>query len=213
MPIRASIFIIIVLLLGGVGEARAQNVPTILILGDSLTEGYGVPADQAYPHLLEQSLQKKGYRVKIINGGESGSTSAGGLSRLNWYLRSKPDMVIVALGANDGLRGLALSAMQANLTAIITQSQKAGAKVMIAGMQIPPNYGREYTEKFAQSYPQIAQQFNIPLIPFLLEGVGGVRNKMQADGLHPNIEGQAIIAKTVEKALLKHFPSFLRPSA
>lgn len=208
-----------VLVFGGLSISRAEDATTttsslaptnsqpikLLFLGDSLTEGYGLPAELAYPMLVEKSLQAKGYRVQVINGGESGSTSAGGVSRLRWYLRAKPTIVVVALGGNDGLRGLAVSSLEKNLREIITTSQKSGAKVLLAGMQIPTNYGETYTRDFRAVYPALAKELAVPLLPFLLEGVGGVPKFMQADGIHPTAEGQAMMATLVERALTSHF--------
>jgi len=177
--------------------APAADVPLVVFLGDSLTAGYGLDADQAYPALVEESLKEEGVPVRVLNAGVSGDTTAGGLARLDWLLSQKPDVVVVGLGGNDGLRGLPLDQAEHNLREIVRRSKAAGARVLLLGMLIPPNYGPEYTQAFAEMYPQIAKELDVPLVPFLLEGVGGVARLNQADGLHPTAEGQEKVAGTV----------------
>jgi acyl-CoA thioesterase-1 len=171
---------------------------TILFLGDSLTEGLGVNKEQSYPALVENLIQTKlGKNVKVINGGVSGSTTNDGLDRLKWYVKQKPSLVFVALGANDGLRGLDLEKSRQNLEAIIRYAQNSGAKVLLAGMQIPPNYGRDYAQRFKKMYEDIEQKYDIQTMPFLLEGVAGKSELNQSDGIHPNAKGYEIMAKNI----------------
>jgi acyl-CoA thioesterase I len=177
--------------------APVAKGPLVVFLGDSLTAGYGLEADQAYPALVEKRLQKEGLPVRVLNAGVSGDTTAGGLTRLDWLLSQQPDVVAVELGANDGLRGLPLNQAEHNLREIVRRSKAAGARVLLLGMLIPPNYGPEYTKGFAGMYPRIAKDLDVPLVPFLLEGVGGVATLNQADGLHPTAEGQEKVAETV----------------
>ena len=176
--------------------------PLVVFLGDSLTAGLGLDENQAYPALIESQLKAEGTPVRVINAGVSGDTTAGGLSRLDWLLNQHPDVVIVGLGANDGLRALPITEVDANLRQIIRRSQAAGARVLLLGMRIPPNYG-PYADQFAALYPKIAKDLNVPLVPFLLEGVGGIRSLNQSDGIHPTAKGQEIVAKTVRPYLEK----------
>lgn len=175
----------------------ASTEPLVVFLGDSLTAGYGLAADQAYPVLVEKRLEKEGVAIRALNAGVSGDTTSGGLARLDWLLSQKPDVVVVGLGGNDGLRGLPLEQAESNLRQIIGRSKEAGAKVLLLGMQIPPNYGPEYAEGFKEMYPRVAGDLDVPLLPFLLEGVGGVAELNQADGIHPTAEGQEKVAETV----------------
>ncbi|HEV8579773.1 MAG TPA: arylesterase [Thermoanaerobaculia bacterium] len=177
--------------------APAANARRIVFLGDSLTAGLGLDEEEAYPAVIERELAAEGTPVQVINAGVSGDTSAGGLSRLGWLLGQHPDVVVVALGANDGLRALPVEETEKNLREIVRRSQAAGVRVLLLGMRIPPNYGPDYTERFAAMYPRLAAELQVPLVPFLLEGVGGVRSLNQADGIHPTAEGQEILAKNV----------------
>ena len=192
-------FIGFVLVIFGVtsftGITSAQTL--IVALGDSLTEGFGVAKEEAYPHLLEQVLLQKGHAVKVINAGISGSTSASAASRLRWYIRTNPDIVIIALGGNDGLRGLSVEHMKSKLAEAIELALSEKIQVLLAGMQIPRNYGTEYTESFRNAFYELAEQYNLQMIPFLLKGVGGVSSLNQADGIHPNTEGHQILTKNV----------------
>ena len=174
-----------------------RTEPVVVFLGDSLTAGYGLEERQAYPVLVEQRLEKAGHPVRVVNAGVSGDTTAAGLARLDWLLSQKPDVVVVGLGGNDGLRGLPLEQAEKNLREIVRRSQEAGARVLLLGMQIPPNYGPEYAQGFAEMYPRIAKEMDVPLVPFLLEGVGGIARLNQADGIHPTAEGQVKVAATV----------------
>ena len=168
--------------------------PIVVALGDSLTAGLGVAPDEAYPALLEARLRREGYAYRVVNAGVSGDTSAGGLRRIDWVLRQSPQVVIVALGANDGLRGQPVAALRDNLSAIVERARASGARVLLAGMRMPTNYGAAYTKEFAAVYPEVAKRTGVPLVPFLLEGVATRARLNQADGIHPNAEGQRVIA-------------------
>ena len=177
---------------------------TILMLGDSLTEGTGVEKTKAYPHLVEQKLKAQGFlSINVINGGVSGSTTASALSRLKWYLRDRPDIVLLALGANDGLRGLPTIQIKHNLAETIEVSLRKGIRVVLAGMRMPPNYGKDYTVQFEKVFHELAKEYDIPFIPFLLEGVAGDPKLNLPDGIHPNERGHQIIAQLVYKTLVK----------
>jgi acyl-CoA thioesterase-1 len=171
----------------------------IVFLGDSLTAGYGLDPDDAYPSLLESKLAVKGIEATVINAGVSGDTSAGGLRRVNWVLGSPTDVLIIALGGNDGLRGLPTKALAKNLTAIIAgaRAQYPDIKILLAGMQMPASMGKAYQESFAAVYPEVADATDVQLIPFLLQGVAGDPSLNQPDRIHPSAEGQVIIAETV----------------
>lgn len=179
----------------------AAKTPLVVFLGDSLTAGLGLDEDQAYPAVLERELAEEGLPIRVLNAGVSGDTTAGGLSRIGWLLGQRPDVVVVALGANDGLRALPVEQAERNLREIIRRSQAAGARVLLLGMKMPPNYGPDYTSRFEGMYTAIARDMNVPLLPFLLEGVGGDRRLNQADGIHPTAEGQEILAKNVKPYL------------
>jgi acyl-CoA thioesterase-1 len=174
---------------------------TILFLGDSLTEGYQLSKEEAYPALVENELKKKDPTVKVINGGVSGATSASGLKRMDWYLKAKPDIMVLALGANDGLRGLKVADTQTNLTNVIEKAQKQNIKVVLVGMQMPPNYGETYRKQFEQMFPTLAKKYKVKLVPFMLEGIAANPALNLADGIHPNAKGHVILSKTMLKAL------------
>ena len=177
------------------GLVVAQTL--IVALGDSLTEGFGVIKEEAYPYLVEQELIRRGYSVRIINAGISGSTSASAPSRMKWFVRVKPDIVILALGGNDGLRGLSVNHMKKNLGKAIKLAISKNIRVLLAGMQIPLNYGHDYTKSFRNVFYELAEQYQLPMIPFLLEDVGNVSDLNLPDGIHPNPEGHQIISRTV----------------
>ena len=181
------------------GHATAQTL--IVALGDSLTEGYGVSKEEAYTYLVEHELLRKGYSVRMINAGISGSTSASAPSRMQWYLRVKPDIVILALGGNDGLRGLSVQHMKKNLGKAIELASSKNILVLLAGMQIPLNYGQDYTKSFRNAFYELAEKYKIPMIPFLLKDVGNVPRLNLPDGIHPNPEGHHIISRTVVEHL------------
>jgi acyl-CoA thioesterase I len=171
---------------------------TILVMGDSLSAAHGIAPEQGWVNLLDQRLRKKGYHHAVINGSISGETTSGGRRRLSQTLpQVKPTLVILELGANDGLRGLSLKEMQKNLATMIDQSQQAGAKVLLLGMRIPPNYGKAYTERFQQIYLDLATQYQIPVVPFFLESVAQQRDLMQEDNLHPTAPAQEKLLETV----------------
>ena len=188
-----------------------ENSFRILILGDSLTEGYGVSAQQAFPSLLEKKLNDefssdKNSSYEIINAGISGSTSSGGVSRIEWLLKSKPDFLILALGGNDGLRGVPIEETKNNLEKIILAAKSKDIPTLLAGMKMPPNYGIEYTREFSKQFEDLANQEDVPLIPFLLEGVGGNPAMNLPDRIHPNPAGHQKIAETVFQNLINHLP-------
>jgi acyl-CoA thioesterase-1 len=174
---------------------------TLLFIGDSLTEGYGVPKEKSYPSLVASSLKKKGLKIKLLNGSVSGSTTASGLSRLRWFLKAKPNILILALGANDGLRGVKLSDSEKSLRKIIKLAINNKIKVVLAGMLLPTNYGEKYRTDFKKMYKRLEVEFTLVKIPFLLSGVGGEAKYNQEDGIHPNEAGHEIIALTVLKTL------------
>jgi len=184
---------------------------TILVFGDSLSAAYGIRPEEGWVTLLAQRLQSQGYGYQIVNASVSGETSGGGLERLPRALElHHPALVILELGANDALRGLPLATTQDNLATMVRLSQSAGARVLLIGLKIPPNYGPRYTEQFARMFPAVANQYHLPLVPFLLEEVALDPQRMQADGLHPNARGQLPILETVWtylKPLLKKNPS------
>lgn len=174
---------------------------TILVLGDSLTEGYRLGKEEAYAAVMEKELKRTYPDIKVINGGVSGSTTASAPKRLDWYLKAKPDIMVLALGANDGLRGINVEETRKNLENVIVKAQAQGIKVIMAGMRMPPNYGKEYRESFDKIFPELAKKHSLKLIPFLLENVAGKPALNLPDGIHPNPEGHRIMAKTVMKAL------------
>jgi acyl-CoA thioesterase-1 len=165
----------------------------LVAFGDSLTAGLGVTAGQTYPAQLQEKLLLAGYRYRVVNAGVSGETTAGALRRVDWVLKSKPEIVIVELGANDGLRGLDLNETRANLSEIIQRLLAGGTKVVLAGMKLPPNYGAAYTGAFQTIYVDLAKQFGVPLIPFFLEGVATKTTLNQSDGIHPTGPGYSVI--------------------
>jgi acyl-CoA thioesterase I len=191
----AAVLLVLAAGLAARGAARAEG--TIAVLGDSLTAGFGVDPPEAYPARLQERMRREGYDYRVVNAGVSGDTTAGGLRRVDWVLRSRPSIVIVALGANDGLRGLSVAAMRANLEQIVARFRAAGAQVLLAGMRVPPNYGEAYGREFAAVFPAVARQTGATLMPFLLDGVAGEPGLNQADGIHPTARGQAIIAERV----------------
>ena len=174
--------------------APARADPVIVALGDSLTAGLGVAADETYPARLQARLVREGYAYRVVNAGVTGDTTAGGLRRVDWVLRAGPEIVIVALGANDGLRGQSPKAMRANLDEIVARLSAAGARILLAGMRLPPNYGAEFTRQFAAVFPAVARHARIAFMPFLLDGVAADPRLNQPDGLHPTAAGYQVIA-------------------
>ena len=173
----------------------------VVFLGDSLTAGYELAEREAFPALVEARLREGGRAVRVVNAGVSGDTTAGGLARLDWLLGQETDVLVVGLGANDGLRGVPLESSEANLRGILERAQAEGVRVLLAGMLIPPNYGPDYTGRFAAIYPRLADELGVPLIPFLLEGVAARPELNLPDGIHPNAEGQRRVAETVLRYL------------
>ena len=178
----------------GSRQASAAADPVIVALGDSITAGFGVLPDEAYPALLEARLRREGYAYRVVNAGVSGDTTAAGLRRVDWVLSTQPSIVIVALGANDGLRHQSVTAMRKNLIEIIRRLHAAGPRVLLAGMRVPSNYGPDYSRSFAAVFPGVARTMGIPLAPFLLDGVAGDLRLNQPDGIHPTAEGQRVTA-------------------
>lgn len=184
-------------------QQTEESTWNVLVLGDSLTAGYGLDPQQAYPALLQRKVDRKGWPVRIQNAGVSGETSAGGLRRIDWLLQRRVDVLVLELGANDGLRGIPLESTKANLQAIVdrTRQRYPDVKIVIAGMEVPPNLGPDYTAAFRSLFRELAQENNCALIPFLLEGVGGRPELNLPDGIHPTAEGHRIVAETVWKTL------------
>jgi len=186
---------------GGNGSPpQRQSAPyegTIVAVGNSLTAGLGVAEQFAYPALLERKLAAGGFRYRVVNAGISGETSSGTLSRIHWILTTKPDIVILETGANDGLRGIDPSLIRQNIQEIVRALKKANVAIILAGMRMVQNLGHEYTEAFQSIYPEVAKQFGIPLIPFFLAGVAGRSALNQADGIHPTAEGYKMVVETV----------------
>lgn len=175
---------------------------TLLVVGDSISAAFGMDTRQGWVALLEKRLDEQGFDHQVVNASISGDTSAGGAARLPALLAEhQPELVIIELGGNDGLRGQPPAQLQQNLAAMVQASQQQGAKVLLLGMQLPPNYGVRYTTAFAEVFPRVAGEFDVPLVPFVLEGVGGVPALMQADGIHPTAEAQPVLLENVWPAL------------
>ena len=175
--------------------------PRVVVLGDSLTAGLGLQPDEAYPALLQRSIDADGLGYEVINAGVSGDTSAGGLSRLEWALDGDVRFLVVALGGNDGLRALPAEELARNLSTIIDRAQARHITVVLAGMEAPRNFGRDYVVKFHQVYPDVARKYNVALVPFLLQNVAGIDRLNQRDGIHPTSEGAQIVAANVWSVL------------
>ena len=185
-------------------DLRASPEPSVVVcLGDSLTAGYGLDQAQAYPALLQKSIDDLGWKFKVVNAGLSGETTAGGLRRLDWVLKRRIDVLILALGGNDALRGIPLETTRQNLDQILirTRAKNPDVQLILAGMLIPPNWGREYFNGFRAIFPELAKKHQAGLIPFLLEGVGGKPNLNFPDGIHPTAEGHRVVAANVWKVL------------
>jgi acyl-CoA thioesterase I len=178
-----------------------DDAPLVVFLGDSLTAGYGLAEDQGFPAVIERTLRDEGRPIRIVNAGKSGDTSAGGLGQLAWLLQRAPDVLVVALGGNDGLRGLPPARTRENLTQIVTTAREQGVEVLLLGLRMPPNYGPDYTEEFERLYAEVAEALDVPLVPFMLEGVAGDPELNLPDGIHPTAEGQRIVAANVLPAL------------
>ena len=177
---------------------RAQGAERVVVaFGDSLTAGLGVAAEEAWPALIEARLRREGYQYRVVNAGVSGDTTAGGLRRVDWVLRNRPQVAVVALGANDGLRGLDTDAMERNLLAIVERLRASGARVLVVGMRVPTNYGDAYTQAFRDVFPDVAKRTGSALMPFLLDGVAADPRLNLPDGIHPNAAGHRVIAEHV----------------
>jgi acyl-CoA thioesterase-1 len=199
------LLMLITVLFAPLGGLRAEGEgKTILILGDSLTAGYGLDPAQAYPAVLEEKIRDTGLEWQVINAGVSGDTSAGGLRRIGWLLRRNVDILVLELGANDGLRGIQLDVTKGNLQQVIDRTRKAhpGVEIVIVGMMVPPNLGPDYSTQFRELFVELAEENQVELVPFLLEGVAGRPELNLPDGIHPTAEGHRIIADTVWKTLL-----------
>ena len=182
-------------------QASEDPRPVIVAFGDSLTAGHGLRQGQSYPDFLQRELDRKGYAYRVRNEGISGDTSSSGLVRVGIVAELNPEFVIVAFGGNDGLRGLSPDSMKDNLRKIVTALKKDGTTIVLAGMKLPPNYGREYNQSFEAVFHELAEEMGAPLIPFLLEGVGGYPEFMQEDGMHPNADGARKLAQHVMQYL------------
>ncbi len=184
-------------------ESSSDTRKTILFFGDSITAGYGIDEQEAFPALIQQRLDSLGHPWRAVNAGLSGETSAGGLRRIDWLLQQPVDIMVLELGGNDGLRGVSPEDTRRNLEEIIdrTRARYPNVRIILAGMQIPPNLGPDYAEAFADVYPSVARNKQVELIPFILEGVGGVEELNLPDGIHPTAEGHRIVAETVWRGL------------
>jgi len=222
MPMRAGWFLLLCLTACG-GDDPSTNAPTeaesqspapprippdaplVAFLGDSISAGLHLPEDEAFPAVLQRELAKRGKPFRLLNAGHSGDTTAGGLSRIQWLLQNKPDIVVVELGGNDGLRGLPIDAMRANLEGILKAIEATGAKTVLLGMRIPTSYGPEYTEAFAGVFADLATKNSLPFVPFFMEPIAGKPDLFLEDQLHPNPEGHRMLAEhilpTLEKVL------------
>lgn len=195
------LFLFLALLFSFSSTSFAQN-KKLIVLGDSLTEGIGVAKDTAYPALLEKMIHDGGKaNWTVMNAGVSGSTTASALGRMKWLFKSKPDLLLIVMGANDGLRGLKIEDSEKNLAQAIEFAQAQKVPVILGGLYIPPNYGKDYTEKFKKMYLNLSKKYKLPLIPFVLDKVAGDPKYNLADGIHPNEAGHKIIAETVYKEI------------
>ena len=203
------------LVVQGVGQEQTSSEawPRIAVLGDSLTAGLGLDIEEAFPTVLERALRRDGYELTVVNAGVSGDTTAAGLRRVEWALDDDVRMLIVALGGNDGLRGLPVDQMRQNLADIVTLAQRQSIAVLLTGMEAPPNFGLAYTSAFRQVFRDLAQELDVPLLPFLLEGVAGDPFLNQSDGIHPNAEGAAMVAERVREALEPLLPIVVSSAA
>jgi acyl-CoA thioesterase I len=207
-PIRAGAWtlllaVLFTLLAGNLPAAENGTPKNVLILGDSLAAGYGIQREEAFPALLQKKIEAAKLPYRIVNGGVSGDTTAGGLRRIDWMLKQPVDVLIVELGGNDGLRGIPPAETKKNLQGIIDKAKQKypQVRVVVAGMQMPPNMGEDYTKAFAEVFPSVAQANKAILIPFLLEGVGGKADLNQPDGIHPTPKGHEVVAENVWKVL------------
>ncbi len=200
----------LLLIPGSLATAQTGDSPVIMVFGDSLSAAYGIREEQGWVALLQEKLQHEGYSHRVVNASVSGETTTGGLARLPAALRANsPDLVILELGGNDGLRGLPIQSLEDNLQAMIDQIKQHGADVLLVGIQIPPNYGPRYTEPFAQVFPTLAERESLPLVPFLIDGIAQKAELMQNDGIHPRAEAQPMIVDNVWPVLEPLLPRLL----
>ena len=201
MVARGALLTLLAFCLGLPGTSSvADETPVVVFLGDSLTAGYGLGEEMAFPAHVGELLGSSGRPVRVVNAGVSGDTTAGGLARLDWLLRLEPAVVVIGLGGNDGLRGLDLTMTASNLRQIVERARTSGAAVLLLGMRMPPNYG-SYAVDFEAIYPRLADELGVALVPFLLEGVGGDPELNLPDGIHPNAVGQRLVAENVVQAV------------
>ncbi len=200
-----QLFITTLIFLAG-SALQAQSSQTILFFGDSITAGLGVQQEQAFPALIQEKIDSLGLNYEVINGGLSGETSAGGIRRIDWILRRDIDIMVLELGGNDGLRGIDLSSTKDNLQQIIDKyrAKNPDGQIILAGMQVPPNLGQEYTSQFQEIYPELAEENNLPLIPLIMNKLGGEEELIQGDGIHPTPKGHEVIAETVWDVLKEY---------
>ncbi|WP_428236299.1 arylesterase [Gracilimonas sp.] len=193
-----KLFITTLIFLAG-SALQAQSSQTILFFGDSITAGLGVQQEQAFPAIIQEKIDSLGLNYEVINGGLSGETSAGGVRRIDWILRRDIDIMVLELGGNDGLRGIDLSSTKDNLQQIIDKyrAKNPDGQIILAGMQVPPNLGQEYTSQFQEIYPELAEENDLPLIPLIMNKLGGEEELIQGDGIHPTPKGHEVIAETV----------------
>lgn len=198
MLIKAFLFL-------SLNALASVQIRKIVFIGDSLTEGYGVAREQSYPNLIQEKLnQKAPNQWEVVNSSISGSTTASLKTRVPWALKANPNYVVIALGANDGLRGFKIEEIENNLTQAILEIKKKNIKVILAGMKMPPNYGQKYTKEFESLFPKLAKKYDLFLIPFLLNEVAGNKKLNQSDGIHPNEKGHQVMAETVFRVLEKN---------
>jgi acyl-CoA thioesterase-1 len=188
------------------------DAPLVVVLGDSIAAGLHLSADEAFPAILQRTLAADGAPFRLVNAGVSGDTSAGGLRRIDWILKQKPDVLLVELGGNDGLRGQDVAGIEANLRGIVTRAKESGARVVLLGMQIPTSYGADYAGRFAAQYARIAQDLGVVFAPDFLTGVGGVPDMTLEDGLHPTAPGQVRLAQNVAPVLKRVLAELSAPS-
>ena len=197
--LKSALSISLIGLLWGISTTTQNSRKKIIFFGDSLTAGYGITMEEAFPNLIQQRIDSLGLPYEVVNAGLSGETTAGGANRIDWILRSEPAVFILELGGNDGLRGLSLDQTRANLVSMIekVRGKYPNAVILLAGMQMFPNMGPEYIEQFKETFPEVAKAKEVNLIPFLLEGVGGEEDLNLPDGIHPNPEGHRLVAENV----------------
>lgn len=200
-----KLFITTLIFLAG-SALQAQSSQTILFFGDSITAGLGVQQEQAFPAIIQEKIDSLALNYEVINGGLSGETSAGGVRRIDWILRRDIDIMVLELGGNDGLRGIDLSSTKDNLQQIIDKyrAKNPNGQIILAGMQVPPNLGQEYTSQFQEIYPELAEENDLPLIPLIMNKLGGEEDLIQGDGIHPTPKGHEVIAETVWDVLKEY---------